>query len=260
SFSQLQHLERDLRGEFFSIRLVEVLALGGIVALVRRTIPGAVLVGGWFLVVVFRAGSPLSSIDNGSFFRYAMPAFPALCVLVASLLLLVPTLGRRLAAAPRPPTPSRRTSLIAVGVMSTAFALVLGVTASASPVSSPITVRVASTQPLIPVVDDLHPRITADGSRIELRWDEAAPTSATTFYRVFRGQGEAMECSAEGDGALYCTLTMQRVGETTEPAFSEEPPGAGRWVYRVAVVADFRNDTTQGDPTVISPPVSATTR
>jgi hypothetical protein len=108
-------------------------------------------------------------------------------------------------------------------------------------------------------VDDLHPRITADGSRIELRWDEAAPTSATTFYRVFRGQGEAMECSAEGDGALYCTLTMKPVGESRETSFTEEPPGRGRWVYRVSVASNWLDDTTQGDPTVISEPVEATT-
>ena len=261
SLSQLQHIERDLRGEFFSIRLVEVLALGGIVALVRRTVPGAVLLGGSFLlVVVFRAGSPLSSIDNGSFFRYAMPAFPALCVLVASLLLLVPTVGRRLAAAPRAPRPSRRTSLVAVGALAAAFALVLGVTALASPVSAPITVRVASTQPLIPVVDDLHPRLAASGSRIELDWEPVPGTSADTFYRVFRGQGDAMECSTEGDCALYCTLVMQPVGETRETSFAEEPPERGRWVYRVSVASNWLDDTTQGDPTVISEPVEATTR
>ena len=260
SFAQLQHIERDLRGEFFSVRLVEVLSLGGIVALARRTVPGAVLVGGWFLlIVVFRAGSPLSSIDNGSFFRYSMPAFPALCILVASLLLVVPTLGRRLAAAPRAPRPSRRTSIVVVAVLAAAFALMLGVTASATPVSSPVTVRWGPTQPLIPVTADFRPTVGASGRRIVLRWQPVGSDRATSFYRIFRGRGDAMDCSDEG-GALYCTLTMHAVGETREPRFAEVPPETGRWVYRVSVASNWLDDPTQGDPTTISRPVTVETR
>jgi hypothetical protein len=261
SLGQLQHIERDLRGEFFSVRLVEVAALGGILALARRTVPGAVLVGGWFLlVVVFRAGSSISSIDNGSFFRYTMPAFPALCLLVASLALLVPTLGRRLAAAPRPPLPSRRTSAAVAVATAATFTLALGLAAAATPLDRPVVVRWDSTQPLIPVVDTLAPVITASGSRIDLRWSPASSTSARTFYRVFRGRGDAIECSAQGRGALYCTLAMQPVGETRGTDFTEVPPETGRWVYRVSVASNWLDDPGEGDPTVMSAPVAVTTR
>lgn len=260
SLDHAHQIERDLRGEFFSARLLEVAPLAGIVGLARRSPAGAVLVGGWFVLVVgIRAGSTLSSIDNASFFRYVMPAYPAFCILVASLLLLVPTYGRRLATAARPRPPSRRASSAAVASLAAAFALVLAVTALAEPVDEPVTVRWDSTQPLVPVVDDLAPSLSSEARRITLRWRATPPTNATTFYRVFRGQGSANDCSDDG-GALYCTLVMQPVGETREPAFSEEPPEAGTWVYRVSVAANWLDDQTQGDPMLMSEPVETTTR
>ncbi len=259
SFDHLHQIERDLRGEFFSARLLEVIGLAGIVALARRTLPGAILVGGWFLLVVLvRAGSPLSSIDSGSFFRYVMPAYPAFCVLAASLLLLVPRLGGRLAAAPRPGPPSCRSSIVVTGSLAATFALVLAVTALAKPVDVPVTVRWHSTQPLIPVVDEFRPRISTDAGRITLRWRPTPDAHAATFYRIFRGQGTANACSDEG-GALYCTLVMRPVGETRQTVFTEEPPEAGRWVYRVSVTANWLDDITQGDPMLMSEPVETTT-
>ena len=260
SLDHARRLERDLRGEFFSVRVLELLPLAGVVGLFRRTPPGAVLVGGWFvLVVLVRAGSPLSSIDNGSFLRYLMPAFPAFCVLAASVLLLVPSLGGRLAAMPGPPPPGRRASFWITATLAVATAAVLGATALATPLEDPVAVRAQPGQPMIPVVDDFEPEITADGRRIDLRWKPAPGTNAATFYRVFRGQGETdLDCS--GSGAIDCTLAMQPVGETREPSFSEEPPGAGRWIYRVSVAANWLDDTTQGDPTLLSRPVVVTTR
>ncbi|HSC90730.1 MAG TPA: hypothetical protein VLB86_03665, partial [Gaiellaceae bacterium] len=259
SFDHLHQIERDLRGEFFSVRLLEVAPLVGIVGLARRTLPGAILVGGWFwLVVLVKGGSSLASIDSGSFFRYVMPVYPAFCVLVAALLLLVPTYGRRLAAVSRPGPPSRRTSIAVAAPLSLAFTAVLAVTALVTPVDRPVTVRWASTQPLIPVVDDLQPQASSDGKRVTLRWEDAPPTSAATFYRVFRGRDDDLDCSDDG-GALYCTLLTQPVGQVREPVFSEEPPGPGRWIYRVSVAADYRDDPNEGDPVVISGPVAVST-
>jgi hypothetical protein len=259
SFDHLHRIERDLRGEFFSVRLLEVVPLVGMVALARRTVPGAILVGGWFwLIVLVKGGSSLASIDSGSFFRYVMPAFPAFCVLAASLVLLVPTLGRRLVAQARPGPPSRRTSIAVVVPLAAAFAGTLAVTALATPVDAPVTVRWSATQPLIPVVDDLQPRAETDGRRVTLRWEEAPATSATTFYRVFRGRDSDLDCSDDG-GALFCTLLTQPVGQVREPVFSEETPEGGRWIYRVSVAADYRDDLNEGDPVVISGPVAVTT-
>jgi hypothetical protein len=267
SFAQLHRIERDFRGEFFSVRLLELTAIGGAIALGRRTLAGAFLVGGWFAAIVLvKGGSSLASIDSGSFFRYVMPAFPAFCILAASLLLLVPTLGGRLAAQGATRLPSRRASIAIVSACSAVFALAAVVTLLATQLRGDIhVVKVDASQPLIPVVDDLDPTISADGRRITLRWNPTAPTSADTFYRVFRSPKDEVNapqdasCTDEG-GSVYCTLfAPQAVGETREPVFSEETPEPGRWVYRVAVAGNWLDDLTQGDPVVISPPVEVTT-
>ena len=100
-------LERDLRGEFFSVRLLE---------LARRS-PGssrsrgdrsaeATLLGGWFASSsLVRAGSPLSTVDSGSFFRYADAGVSGvLRARRVRCLLLVPTLGTALARRRAPPS------------------------------------------------------------------------------------------------------------------------------------------------------------
>ena len=181
SFGQLHRIERDFRGEFFSVRLLEVTALGGAIALGRRTLAGAFLVGGWFAAIVLvKGGSSLASIDSGSFFRYVMPAFPAFCILAASLLLLVPTLGGRLATQAATRLPSRRASIAIVSAGSAAFAMAAVVTVLATQLRGDIhVVKVDASQPLIPVVDDLDPTISADGRRITLRWNPTAPRTRT---------------------------------------------------------------------------------
>jgi hypothetical protein len=268
SFDHLQRIERDLRGEFFSVRLLEVTAVAGTIALARRTPAAAVLVGGWFAgIVLVKGGSSLASVDSGSLFRYLMPAFPAFCILAASLLLLVPTLGRRLLATLRPAAPSRRASLAIVAAGTLAFAAVAGATLAATPLRGDVlVVKVEESQPLIPIVADLGPTIGAEGRRITLRWQETAETSADTFYRIFRSPENVdvapqnAICTDEG-GAVYCTLLDARaVGETRELVFTEETPEPGRWVYRVAVAGNHLDDTTQGDPVVISDAVVVETR
>ena len=121
-------LERDLRGEFFSVRLLELLALGGTSHSRAGRGAGAVLVGGWFVLDRAREGAvrSLASIDSGSLFRYVMPAFPAFCVLAAALLLLVPTLGGRLATQAATRLPSRRASIAIVTPARDAFAIACG--------------------------------------------------------------------------------------------------------------------------------------
>ena len=138
--------------------------------------PASFLIGTAWMKLI---GSSLASIDSGSFFRYVMPAFPAFCVLAASLLLLVPTLGGRLASQVRARRPSRRGPIAIVAAGVAAFALAGVVTLSATQLRGDIHVlKVDESQPLIPVVDDLAPEISADGRRITLRWSPTAGTSA----------------------------------------------------------------------------------
>lgn len=86
-----------LREYLWSNRLLQWLPVAGVIGAMRGSPPVAALVGGWFaaFAVVYGA-SPNLPTDDGSYLVAFVPALPALCLLVASVPLLVPTLPRRL--------------------------------------------------------------------------------------------------------------------------------------------------------------------
>ena len=92
-----------LREYFWSQRLLQWLPLAGAIAVGRRSVPLALIVGGWVgtwvAVAATRAGT---GFEAGEFFRALLPALPAYVVLAAALPLLVPTLAARLGSRARP--------------------------------------------------------------------------------------------------------------------------------------------------------------
>lgn len=92
-----------LREYFWSQRVLQWLPLAGAIAIGRRSVPLAILVGGWFgaflLGQATRAGV---GFDDGVLFRVLLPALPAYVLLAAALPLLVPTLAARLGTLARP--------------------------------------------------------------------------------------------------------------------------------------------------------------
>jgi hypothetical protein len=87
----------QLREVFASRRLLEFLPLAGIVAVARSSFAKAAFVGGW-LLAMFLVEVPRTSVYDTSFWRLMTPAWPALALLLGSLVLLLPTLGGRLVA------------------------------------------------------------------------------------------------------------------------------------------------------------------
>ncbi len=83
--------------------MLQWLPLAGVVGVARRSVPLAILLGGWFgmylAVVATRAGT---SFADGELFRVLLPALPAYVLLAAALPLLVPTLATRLGPLARP--------------------------------------------------------------------------------------------------------------------------------------------------------------
>jgi hypothetical protein len=103
SLDALQANMAGLREYFWSQRLLQWLPLAGVVAVARRSVPLAVLLGGWLgSVLVFRAARTGVGFENGEFFRVLLPALPAYILLAAALPLLVPTLATRLSPQARP--------------------------------------------------------------------------------------------------------------------------------------------------------------
>jgi hypothetical protein len=78
-----------IREFFYSLRILEFLPIAGFLALGRRSIPGALLIGGWFATFLFIQGTS-SAVADYTFWRPMLPALPAYVLLASALPLLVP--------------------------------------------------------------------------------------------------------------------------------------------------------------------------
>ncbi len=92
-----------LREYFFSQRLIQWLPVAGAIAVGRRSLPLALLLGGWFGAWVATGATRVGvGLENGELVRVLLPALPACVLLAAALPLLVPTLATRLGPLARP--------------------------------------------------------------------------------------------------------------------------------------------------------------
>jgi hypothetical protein len=106
SVDRLQENMAGLREYFWSQRLLQWLPLAGAIGVARRSVPLAILLGGWFgAFVAFRLTSSSAFFERGGVFHVLLPALPAYVLLAAALPLLVPTLATRLGALAQPVEP-----------------------------------------------------------------------------------------------------------------------------------------------------------
>ena len=247
----------NLREYFWSARLLEWAPIAGTVAIARRSPPLAALLATWFGVfLVVKGTTVLSTVSSGSFFRFLMPAFPAYFLLAVSIPLLVPTLGRRLAArwpadAPRP---VGRRLVIALGVL--LAAVPLAVVALVRPIDTPAKAIAVNTI-VTPVDERIHVSVKADGEARIVTWSHPPAGSSDVFYRVYRTGRNGLEqkCLDHG-GAAECSLEMVLLGTTRARRWRDgsPPPGVR---YRIGVAANSRNDPSGGDVATLSPPVES---
>ena len=78
-----------IREFFYSLRVLEWLPIAGILAVGRRSIPAALLIGGWFGAFLFIEGTS-SAVPDYTFWRPMLPALPAYVLLASAIPLLVP--------------------------------------------------------------------------------------------------------------------------------------------------------------------------
>lgn len=255
----------NLRGYFWSQRLIEWAPIAGLFGLFRR-VPGiAVLAGGWLGTFVIVKGTyDGATLQDGSLLRILIPAFPAFVLLVAGIPLLIPRLPGLIPfeePVERPARPGRRTLVtLAAAVLLTAV-VPFGAVAALPLSSSPRVAQTAFTNGPVPAQVDLglRARLQPDGS-VKLTWRPQATAGGPLFYHVFRGPADWHDytCPSTG-GALQCYVSMLDVGTTRATSFVNFPP-AGRWSYRVGVAANWLNDTSLGDVYVLSSPVVLTLR
>jgi hypothetical protein len=274
-FDRTVHLDFDtwkqnmsnLREFTWSARVLQFLALAGVVAVARRSLPAGGLLGGWLLgYVVVKGAADVATVESGSYWRLIMPALPALVLLTASVPLLVPTLMERMG--PRlAPVPGRRPGLRATIVVVAFLAIV------------PVAVILAldqmrlTRQPEAPyayvipelVVDGIG--VPVDGGVVSLdvrrvgganvlTWTDSTKR-ARTFYRVYRSSPSRgfSEMVCELRGGDRCDLRMETLAVTRERRYVDADPPADA-IYRVGIAANWLDEADRGDVFVISPPAA----
>jgi hypothetical protein len=248
-----------LREHFWSGRLIEWLVLAGLIALARRSITAALLVGGWFFAFAIVKGSyGNASIEDASLFRIMMPAYPAFVLLIAALPLLLPHAPAKLRewrpafAAPRPRTGWRA---IGLAVFVTAV-LPIGAFAMANTAGGLKPATIGATIMPIPANVDLGLSASVQGHRVTLQWKAGKPLGGPVFYRIWRGRTDGLSCPP-GPGGRLCKLVLPEIGTTHAGRFVDRAP-KGMSVYRVAIAANWLNVANYGDPYLVSSPVTIT--
>jgi hypothetical protein len=253
-----------LREFFWSQRLVQWAPFAGLVAVLRvRRGAIAALLGGWLAAFLLVKGfSPLAIVENGSFWRLMMPAWPAYLLLFASIPLLVPTLPRRLGHRVGPVTSTPvAPHWIAVAVVAAVLVPGLAIAAS-SPLGKPEAQKETVVQELggnilTPVDDSVRLEVRQDGSSRRLEWTSGGSWRADVFYRVYRhdGPGDDTLCVLSGDVAWYCFLRSEPIATTRDLSFVD-PNGSPSATYRIGIGTNWADDPEEGDVFAFSAPVA----
>jgi hypothetical protein len=250
---------RDLMEVFWSVRLLEFLAVAGAIGAIRRIPAKGAFLTVWFAAFcLVKGSSTLASVPSTSYFRFVEPGIPAFVLLATAVGFLWPVRGRRVAWRPQPESWSFRLSP-GLGVAAALALVPLVVIAVAQPAGSMRTARNNLDATEAPISNSLSPTVSPQAGLVRLAWKPIrVPGSTRVRYLVLRSaRGDG--CDRPPEGAVECYLTGTTVGSTQAPAFVDRP-GAGRYAYRIAMVTDYRNAPTASDLMLVSGPAFATTR
>jgi hypothetical protein len=245
-----------IREHFWVARVLEWLPLAGALALFARARRAFWLIVPWFAAFLAIKGSYVDArMDDASFFRILLPAFPAFVLLMAAIPLLFP--GARPKPAPAPAAPllrGRRLGAVVVAVFAVFAVFPVVVIAAAQRVGDESHMMDYSGT-LVPV-RDLGLQASANGNAVQLTWDSHHVRPAKTFYVVLRstGPGGGVTCAHVANASVDCRLDVQNSIPTRSTSLVDHP-GSGTWSYRVAVSANWLNNDRLGDVYVLSEPV-----
>lgn len=253
-----------LREHFWSGHFVIWLFLAGLVGILRRSPRAFLLIGGAILpFTLAKASYNGASVEDASAWRLLMPCYPGFLLAVASLPFVVPRLPQRVPRPePREPRTSVRTRRWLVGAAIAVTAVVPVVAFAATPPVSAATPTMAMAmheQMPIPINRDVGASVNAPtvaGAPVLLRWSSQDAFGGRVFYRVWRARdtpSDGVSCTPT-PGAPTCQITMKEIGVTMSPSYADKPP-PGRWVYRIAVAANWLDSPEQGDPYLVSAPL-----
>jgi hypothetical protein len=199
---------QSLAGHFWSLRILEWLAIAGTIGLLRRSRPAGLLFAGWFFANIFvKWGSPAhgSTVDNSDILRQSIFTIPAALMLIAGTVLLVPGLPQRL---PRPSQHDWGTHRLRVGLVVgivTLFAVVpIGLAAGLPTLknSDKLTYYTQDGVSLSAPFDldqSWRPHVTEAGGLVTLKWPELHSVGGHMNYVVLRAPiNNTIACDATG--------------------------------------------------------------
>ncbi len=263
-WTHLQNNIDGIREYFWSNRLVEWIPLVGALGALRMSRSKGALLAVWLgLFFLIKGSSPLASVDTASFWRLLTPAWPAYFLLAVSVLAMVPTLGGRLqpaVATPGPRRSLRRETWVAIAVLAV---LPLVVVAAVPKRGSYQAVRDNSRNLYVPIDRSFKVAGHSAGNTVLLSWPDPGSGSVKPVYIVLRAKAgtttdEGVNCTDRPGGVRPCVIAMDELSHVAAARVYVDRPGAGTWVYRVALAASYNADPNAGDPLLYSAPVTVT--
>jgi hypothetical protein len=239
----------EIREYTWSLRMVTWTVVAAGIALFRRSTAVGLVIGGWLACfIIFKAGSPGSDFTSGAFFRYMAPAFPPYFLGLASIVLLVPVWGRRLASNARRERfwpMDQQSERIVLGVVGALTVVPIAAIALFSPLTAPAAVDVPLLDQYVPAnAFALTAKEKGDGS-VVLSWPSQAAHGGRVQYTIYREATDILACAPVRHAGAQCDFTLVPPLATTKLTSYRDHPSPGPLVYRVVA-------TVYGDLTLMS--------
>lgn len=247
---------RDLGGVFWSVRVLEFLAVAGLLGALRRSAWKGAFLGVWFIAFVIVKGSTdLASVPSVSYYRYVEPGLPAFALLTASIAYFVPRRARAFAPATTPA--ALPGGLRTAGIAAVLLGLVpLAVLAATPAASTPRDVLDLARINDAPIASRLTATTQVTNGTVRLSWRPYRTRAASVYYVVYRSSRPAT-CSVPPSGGAECDLDMTSIGYTSATSFVDHA-SAGRHWYRVGLMANYTKTLDGSDLMLIGPATAAT--
>ncbi len=252
----------SIREHFWSVRVLEWVAIGGTIGLLRRSRPVGLLFGGWLFATLFvKWASPgHGTVDDSDLLRQTISTIPAWLIVISGVLLLLPGLPQRLERPEPQQWGTHRMRVGLAGALLTFFAIVpaclaLGLpTLKNSDTISYYTQTGASLSAPFPVDSGWRPTVMRRGRTAILTWPRLSPLGGTVDYQVLGAPAnQPIICDKTSVGA-QCRLNAGVL--TAIHGTRYVVSSGGESTYRIAAVASWINDPTAGNIFVVGPPVT----
>jgi hypothetical protein len=152
---------------------------------------------------------------------------------------------------PPPRVPGRRTLIIAALVLAVVPLAAAAALRPATGDRSAIQVHGIA----VPVSSEVGLRADVRGGVIHLRWSAVSRGSTRVFYKLLRHRGRLDTFCPGSGGASKCFYWGGRLLTTRSTRATDRPSAPGVWTYRLAVGANWVDNSLLGDIFLVSRPV-----